>query len=87
VLFKFWTIQGVWVFVTLLPTLLLNAERRDPPLGRQDYIGRYRSTVGYSDFHNLMGFTSKKMPNNILKNVFFLSFPIGKAVSCEFAFY
>ncbi len=22
--------------------------------------------VGYSDFHNLMGFTSKKMPNNIL---------------------
>jgi hypothetical protein len=26
-------------------------------------------TVGYSDFHNLMGFTSKKMPNNILKNV------------------
>ncbi len=23
-------------------------------------------TVGYSDFHNLMGFTSKKMPNNIL---------------------
>jgi hypothetical protein len=25
--------------------------------------------VGYSDFHNLMGFTSKKMPNNILTNV------------------
>ena len=25
--------------------------------------------LGYSDFHNLMGFTSKKMPNNILKNV------------------
>ncbi len=23
-------------------------------------------TLGYSDFHNLMGFTSKKMPNNIL---------------------
>jgi hypothetical protein len=23
-------------------------------------------TIGYSDFHNLMGFTSKKMPNNIL---------------------
>jgi hypothetical protein len=22
--------------------------------------------LGYSDFHNLMGFTSKKMPNNIL---------------------
>jgi hypothetical protein len=27
------------------------------------------STLGYSDFHNVMGFTSKKMPNNILKNV------------------
>jgi hypothetical protein len=26
-------------------------------------------TVGYGDFHNLMGFTSKQMPNNILKNV------------------
>ena len=24
VMFKFWTIQGIWVFVTLLPTLLLN---------------------------------------------------------------
>jgi hypothetical protein len=23
--------------------------------------------LGYSDFHNLMRFTSKKMPNNILK--------------------
>ncbi len=27
------------------------------------------STIGYSVFHNLMEFTSKKMPNNILKNV------------------
>ncbi len=26
-------------------------------------------SLGYSDFHNLMRFTSKKMPNNILKNV------------------
>jgi hypothetical protein len=25
--------------------------------------------VGYSDFHNLMRFTRKKMQNNILKNV------------------
>jgi hypothetical protein len=58
--------QGLWVFVTLLPTLLLNAERRDPPLGRQDYIGTGILTVGYSDFHNVMGFTSKKMPNNML---------------------
>ncbi len=26
-------------------------------------------TVGYNDFHNLMGFTNEKMPNNILINV------------------
>jgi hypothetical protein len=26
--------------------------------------------IGYSDFHNLWGFTSKKMPNNILKSAF-----------------
>ncbi len=26
----------------------------------------HQCRIGYSDFHNLMGFTSKKMPNNIL---------------------
>ncbi len=36
--------------------------------GRQDVmLGREcNCALGYSDFHNLMGFTSKKMPNNIL---------------------
>ncbi len=33
--------------------------------------------VGYSNFHNLMGFTSKKMPNNILYNVCKKCFSIG----------
>jgi len=47
VLFKFWTLQGLWVFVTLLPTLILNAERRDPPLGRQDYIGWSMWVIGF----------------------------------------
>ncbi len=42
--------------------------------------------LGYSDFHNLMGFTSKKMPNNILKNVCKKSFSIDWAVTCEFEF-
>ena len=37
--FKFWTIQGLWVFVTLLPTLILNSERRSVPVGLRDYIG------------------------------------------------
>ncbi len=30
--------------------------------------------LGYSDFHNLMGFTCKKLPNNILKNVYWTRF-------------
>ncbi|KAI3357721.1 hypothetical protein L3Q82_016131, partial [Scortum barcoo] len=37
--FVYWTIQAVWVFMTLLPTLMLNSERRDVPLGTRDYIG------------------------------------------------
>jgi hypothetical protein len=28
--------------------------------------GTQGCSLGYSDFHNLMGFISKKMPNNIL---------------------
>ena len=35
----FWSLQGVWVWVTLLPSLLLNTERRDPALGARDYLG------------------------------------------------
>jgi len=38
-LFTFWTLQGIWVFVTLLPTLILNTERRSVPIGYRDYIG------------------------------------------------
>lgn len=37
--FKFWTIQGLWVFITLIPTIALNNTRRNPPLGLRDYIG------------------------------------------------
>lgn len=29
----------MWVFMTLLPTLMLNGERRDVPLGTRDYLG------------------------------------------------
>ncbi len=29
-------------------------------------LNAVQCAVGYSDFHNLMGFTNKKMPNNIL---------------------
>jgi hypothetical protein len=34
-----------------------------------------------------MGFTSKKMPNNILKNVCKKSFQVIKPFCCEFALY
>uniref|UniRef100_W5LB77 Si:ch211-210c8.6 n=1 Tax=Astyanax mexicanus TaxID=7994 RepID=W5LB77_ASTMX len=39
VFFVYWTVQAVWVFVTLLPTLILNTEQRDKPLGPRDYAG------------------------------------------------
>lgn len=39
VFFVYWTVQALWVFVTLLPTLILNTEQRDKPLGTRDYIG------------------------------------------------
>ncbi|KAF6721276.1 hypothetical protein FQA47_007131 [Oryzias melastigma] len=37
--FVYWTVQAVWVFMTLLPTLMLNSEKRNVPLGARDYIG------------------------------------------------
>ena len=39
--------QGVWVWVTLLPTLLLNTERRDTALGNRDYIGYSLWLIGF----------------------------------------
>lgn len=30
---------ALWVFITLLPTLILNSEKRDVPLGPTDYVG------------------------------------------------
>ncbi len=41
-------------------------------------------TVGYSDFNNLMGFTSKKLPYIILNNVYLKSFLKELAISGEF---
>ncbi len=50
-----------------------------PPHVVHQLLGSHRVAVpatryiGYGDFHNLTGFTSKKMPNSILKNVFFFN--------------
>ena len=45
--FVFWSIQGIWVWITLLPSLILNTERRDPPLATRDYLGWTLWTVGF----------------------------------------
>lgn len=34
-----WTMQAAWVFVTLLPTILLNMKKQDKPLTYRDYLG------------------------------------------------
>lgn len=34
-----WTLQGIWVFVTLLPTLVLNLKQIYKPVGWRDYVG------------------------------------------------
>ncbi|KAK7493212.1 hypothetical protein BaRGS_00015549 [Batillaria attramentaria] len=39
VFFIYWTLQAVWVFSTLLPTLMLNSKKDDKPLTTRDYIG------------------------------------------------
>lgn len=37
--FTFWTVQALWVFLTLLPTLILNMKNQDKTLTAKDYIG------------------------------------------------
>jgi steroid 5-alpha reductase family enzyme len=37
--FVFWTVQGVWVFITSLPLLLLNAAPHQPQLQWSDALG------------------------------------------------
>ncbi|KAJ1160490.1 hypothetical protein NDU88_000992 [Pleurodeles waltl] len=45
--FVYWTVQGIWIFVTLLPTLILNLEKHDRPLGLRDYLGWTIWAVGF----------------------------------------
>lgn len=37
--FYYWTMQAIWVYVSLLPTLILNSETQDRPLSLKDYVG------------------------------------------------
>ncbi|XP_040196205.1 uncharacterized protein LOC120929076 [Rana temporaria] len=43
----YWTLQGIWIFVTLLPSLMLNLEKRNKPLGLVDYCGWILWAVGF----------------------------------------
>jgi len=47
ILFVFWSLQGVWVFVTLLPTLIMLTSRRQPNLNIQDLLGWTLWIVGF----------------------------------------
>lgn len=40
-------IEGVWVLLTLLPTLLSNNKEEDRPLATRDYLGYGMWTVGF----------------------------------------
>ncbi|XP_022080000.1 uncharacterized protein LOC110973462 [Acanthaster planci] len=44
--FFFWTMQAVWVWLTLLPTQILNAQTNDRPLTKRDYVGWGMFVVG-----------------------------------------
>lgn len=46
-MFVFWTLQGAWVIITLLPSLLAVRAARQPPLGLRDYIGWGLWAVGF----------------------------------------
>ncbi|XP_071947077.1 uncharacterized protein [Antedon mediterranea] len=39
VFFMYWTVQALWILATLLPTLILNLEKKDKVIGIRDYIG------------------------------------------------
>ena len=43
----YWTVQGVWVWLTLLPTLILNSSTKDEKLTWRDYLGWSLWLVGF----------------------------------------
>lgn len=65
--FIYWTMQAVWVFVTLLPTLILNSEQRDQPLGVRDYLGWGLWALGFTTegIADQQKWNFKKDPDNV----------------------
>ncbi|KAL4222134.1 hypothetical protein ACF0H5_018174 [Mactra antiquata] len=43
----YWTVQGMWVFITLLPLLVLNNKKEDKPLCTRDYTGWTLWAIGF----------------------------------------
>ena len=43
----YWTVQGLWVWVTLLPTLILNTSAKDEKLTWKDYLGWSLWFIGF----------------------------------------
>lgn len=46
-LYNVYTSVGVWVFLTILPTLIVNTKREDRPITTQDYIGWSMWVTGF----------------------------------------
>ncbi|XP_076840705.1 uncharacterized protein LOC143485235 [Brachyhypopomus gauderio] len=65
--FVFWTLQAVWVFVTLLPTLILNTQQRDEPLGLRDFAGWGLWALGFvtEAIADQQKWNFKKDPDNV----------------------
>lgn len=61
---------ALWVFVTLLPTLILNSERRDEPLGPRDYIGWGICGLGFATqaIADQQKWNFKSDPDNAVSN-------------------
>ena len=43
----YWTVQGVWVWMTLLPTLILNTSDKEEKLTWKDYLGWSLWLIGF----------------------------------------
>ncbi|XP_068703413.1 uncharacterized protein [Montipora foliosa] len=44
----YWTVQGIWVWLTLWPTLILNTSEKDVELTWKDYLGWSLWLVGFA---------------------------------------
>ncbi len=45
--FIYWTLQAVWIFITLAPSMILNLQRRDQRMQLRDYLGWFLWLVGF----------------------------------------